>query len=84
MMVDGSAKKTEEQRAAKQNRDKAYAKLKRAERDGRADLDAMRQAYEEARVAYAEMRNCSGLQHGRGIATHLHGIVRCGTEIETM
>ena len=77
-------KKTEEQQALKQKRDKAHAKLKRAERDGWGDEDALRRAYEEARVAYAEMPNCSGLRHGRGLATHLHGDVECETEIPTM
>ena len=83
MMVDGSAKKNEEQQALKQKRDKAYAKLKRAERDRRGDEDALRRTYEEARAAYAEMRNCSGLRHGRGLAAHLHGEVECETEMPT-
>ena len=64
-------KTTEEQQALKQKRDKAHAKLRRAERDGWGDEDALRRDYEEARVAYADMRNSSGLRHGRGVASML-------------
>ena len=84
-MVQSSTQKTEEQQSLKRRRDMAYAVLKRARRDGgRDDEDALRRAYEEARVTYAEMRNNSEVPHGRGIATHLHADVECETEIETM
>ena len=88
-MEHSSTQKTEEQRSLKRRRDMAYAVLKRARRDGgRDDEDALRRAYEEARVTYAEMRNNSGMapssSHGRGLATYLHADVECETEIETM
>ena len=84
-MVESSTKKNEEQQLRKRERDKAHVLLKHARRDGVPDdVHEATRAYKKARVAYTELRKPSGLRHGQGLSSYLHGDDECLTEIEPM
>ena len=84
-MVESSTKKNQEQQSRKRKRDLAHCLLNHAKRDGVPDdVHAAARAYKKARMAYTELRNSSGVRHGEGLATYLHGDGECLTDIETM